>query len=287
MQDVRTVAALRAALAEARRAGKRIAFVPTMGNLHAGHRQLLIEARACADLVVASIYVNPLQFGVNEDFSAYPRTPDNDRRIAAEAGAALLFMPPDAEMYPHGHDNATVVEVPGLGNSLCGMFRPGHFKGVASVVTRLFNMVMPDVALFGRKDYQQWRIIERLVADLALPIEIIGVETVREPDGLALSSRNAYLSADERRTASRLYATLCAARDAAEAGADARETERNANLSLSSAGFIPEYVAIRRQSDLFPPEPEDRDLVILAAAKLGQTRLIDNVEFQRFARARR
>lgn len=287
MQELHTVSALRAALADPRRAGKRIAFVPTMGNLHTGHQQLLIEARERADVVVASIYVNPLQFGANEDFGAYPRTPHTDRRIATDARTDFLFMPTDAEIYPRGREQTTVVEVPGLGNSLCGMFRPGHFKGVTGVVARLFNMVMPDVALFGRKDYQQWRIIERMAADLVLPIEIVGIETVREPDGLAMSSRNGYLSAEERRIAPRLYATLCAVRDTAAAGADPREAERNAMLSLSSAGFVPEYVAIRRQADLLPADGDDRHLVILAAARLGQTRLIDNVEFERFARARR
>lgn len=288
MDEVRAVTPLRAAVSEFRRAGKRVAFVPTMGNLHAGHGRLMEEAHGHADVVVASIYVNPLQFGVHEDFGAYPRTPGADRALAEKAGADLMFVPEEQEIYPLGREQATIVEVAGLGNTLCGTFRPGHFRGVATVVARLFNMVVPDVALFGRKDYQQLRVIERMVKDLSMPVEIIGIETVREPDGLAMSSRNSYLTPEERRTAPRLHATLCAARDAAAAGsAELREIERNAVLSLSSAGFVPEYVAIRRQSDLAPPEPEDRALVILAAARLGQTRLIDNVEFETFANSRR
>jgi pantoate--beta-alanine ligase len=288
MEEVLTVSALRAAVAEFRRAGKGIAFVPTMGNLHAGHGRLMQEARNHADIVVASIYVNPLQFGAHEDFGAYPRTPGADRALAEKAGVDLLFRPEEEEIYPLGKEHATTVEVAGLGNTLCGMFRAGHFRGVATVVARLFNMVAPDVALFGRKDYQQLRIIERMVKDLSMPIAIVGVDTVREPDGLAMSSRNMYLTPEERRVASRLYATLCAARDSAvAASAELTEAERNAVLSLSSAGFIPEYVSIRRQADLAPPEPEDRALVILAAARLGQARLIDNVEFERFTNSRR
>lgn len=287
MEEVLTVSALRAAIAEFRRAGKRIAFVPTMGNLHAGHGRLVEEARAHADIVVASIYVNPLQFGAHEDFGAYPRTPAADRALAEKAGVDLLLRPEEEEIYPLGKEHATTIEVAGLGSTLCGMFRAGHFRGVATVVARLFNMVAPDVALFGRKDYQQLRVIERMVKDLSMPIAIIGVETVREPDGLAMSSRNMYLTPEERRVASRLYATLCAARDSAAASAQLTEVERNAVLALSSAGFIPEYVSIRRQTDLAPPEPEDRALVILAAARLGQARLIDNVEFERFANSRR
>jgi pantoate--beta-alanine ligase len=288
MNEVRTVAALRAAIAEHRRAGKRIAFVPTMGNLHAGHGRLMEEARRHAEIVIASIYVNPLQFGAHEDFGSYPQTLGADRALAEKSGVDLLFVPDEAEIYPLGREQATTVEVGALGNTLCGTFRPGHFRGVASVVARFFNIVTPDVALFGRKDYQQLRVIERMVKDLSMPIGIIGVETVREPDGLAMSSRNSYLAPEERRVAPRLHATLCAARDAAVAGsAELREIERNAVLSLSSAGFVPEYVAIRRQSDLAPPEQDDRVLVILAATRLGQTRLIDNVEFERFANSRR
>lgn len=288
MNEVHTVVALRAAIAERRRAGKRIAFVPTMGNLHAGHGRLMEEARRHAEVVIASIYVNPLQFGAHEDFGSYPRTPGADRELAEKAGVDVLFVPDEAEIYPLGREQATTVEVGALSNTLCGTFRPGHFRGVASVVARLLNIVTPDVALFGQKDYQQLRVIERMVKDLSMPIEIIGVETVREMDGLAMSSRNSYLAPEERRIAPRLHATLCAARDAAVAGsADLREIERNAVLSLSSAGFAPEYVAIRRQSDLAPPENDDRALVILSAARLGQTRLIDNVEFERFANSRR
>ena len=210
---VETIPALRREIAALRRAGKRIAFVPTMGNLHAGHLKLVQIARQHADVVVASIYVNPLQFGPKEDFGAYPRTPDDDKKALETEKTDLLFMPTDAEMYPRGLDVMTKVEVPALGDILCGQFRPGHFRGVTTVVNRLFSLVQPDVAVFGKKDYQQLMLIKLMVADLGLPIEIVGVDTMREADGLALSSRNNYLSPAERQVAPKLYATLRDVRD--------------------------------------------------------------------------
>lgn len=281
MITVDTVAGLKEQTARLRQGGKRIALVPTMGNLHAGHVRLMQEARQHAQAVVASIYVNPLQFGQNEDFDAYPRTPAHDKVALLSAGVNLLFKPAEPEVYPRGRDAQTFVEVPGLSNDLCGAFRPGHFRGVTTVVSRLFNLVIPDVALFGKKDYQQWQIIRLMVADLGMPIEIVGVETVREPDGLAMSSRNNYLNAAERKVAPLLYETLCTLRDRIlRHGGVTREAEEAAMASLQSHGFRPDYVSVRRQNDLAVPHPEDRPLVALAAAWLGNTRLIDNLEFE-------
>jgi pantoate--beta-alanine ligase len=281
MIEARTVAQLRAAVADLRAGGRRLAFVPTMGNLHAGHRRLMEEARRRADAVAVSIYVNPLQFGPREDFAAYPRTPEADRAVLREAGVELLFAPEEREIYPRGRERHTQVEVPELGEILCGAFRPGHFRGVTTVVARLFHLVTPDFAVFGKKDYQQLLIVRLMTADLALPIEIVGVDTVREPDGLALSSRNNYLDADERRRAPALYAALARLRERVQGGAAPAQAEREAAEALGRAGFRVDYISVRRREDLAPPEPGDRALVALAAAWLGRTRLIDNVEFER------
>ncbi len=278
---VETVVELRRRIRALRGLGKRIAFVPTMGNLHAGHLYLMQKAREYAEVVVASIYVNPLQFGENEDFDIYPRTPREDHAALEAEGVDLLFTPTDAEIYPRGREAQTRVEVPGLNNILCGAFRPGHFRGVATVVNRLFNLVNPDVAVFGKKDYQQLLVIRLMVADLGMPVEIVGAETVREPDGLAMSSRNHYLSAEERKIAPRLYATLCALRDQiAKHRKILPDLENKTLQDLEAAGFRPEYVSIRRQQDLEVPQQQDHRLVILAAAWLGRTRLIDNVELE-------
>ncbi|BAV33385.1 pantoate--beta-alanine ligase [Sulfuricaulis limicola] len=280
MITVETVAGLREQIARLREARKRIAFVPTMGNLHTGHVRLMQEARQRAQAVVASVYVNPLQFGQGEDFDSYPRTPSHDKVVLLSAGVDLLFKPAESEMTPRGKTTRTFVEVLGLSDDLCGAFRPGHFRGVTTVVNRLFNLVTPDVAVFGKKDYQQLLLIRLMTDDLGLPVEIIGVDTVREPDGLALSSRNSYLSPDERKTAPRLYETLCRLRDRVlREGMHLAAAEENAVIDLQADGFRPDYVKIRRQSDLQLPGSEDRRLVALAAAWLGRTRLIDNVEF--------
>jgi pantoate--beta-alanine ligase len=280
MKVVSTIADLRREIAALRAAGKRIAFVPTMGNLHAGHLRLAQVARERADIVMASIYVNPLQFGANEDLAAYPRTPLEDRAALEREGVDLLFMPTDREMYPRGLEVMTKVEVPGLSDILCGAFRPGHFRGVATVVNRLFNLVQPDVAVFGKKDYQQLLVIRLMVSDLGLPIEIMGVDTVREPDGLAMSSRNNYLNPEERRIAPVLFATLREARERLLAGADVAETENRAMEQLKTTDFRPDYVSVRRQQDLAAPDKADQRLVVLAAAWLGRTRLIDNIELE-------
>lgn len=281
MITVETAASLREQVARLRQSGKRIAFVPTMGSLHAGHVRLMQEARHHAQAVVASIYVNPLQFGQNEDFDSYPRTPSHDKVALLSAGVDVLFRPAESEIYPRGITAQTFVEVPGLSNELCGAFRPGHFRGVTTVVNRLFNLVTPDVAVFGKKDYQQWRLVRLMTADLGLPVEIIGVDTVREADGLAMSSRNNYLSSGERKTAPRLYEALCRLCDRVlRERMHLAAAEENGIIDLQTDGFRPDYVHVCRQSDLQRPEARDRHLVALAAAWLGRTRLIDNVEFE-------
>jgi len=279
LKTIRTVKKLRTELANLRVRGGRIALVPTMGNLHAGHLALVAEARALADHVVASIFVNPTQFGPGEDFATYPRTLERDRRQLAAAGADLLFAPSVEEIYPDGSTDGTVVCVPRLSTILCGASRPGHFAGVASVVTRLFNIVQPDVAVFGEKDYQQLLVIRRLQADLHLPIRIVGVPTQRNVDGLALSSRNQYLTAAELRRAPALHQALVDC-----AGQLKRRTRSFAALEkqglarLAAAGFRPDYFVIRNAADLTRPGKGSRELVVLAAARLGRTRLIDNVQ---------
>lgn len=282
MQILNEIAAVRAAIGAARRVGERIAFVPTMGNLHAGHLHLVDRARATADRVLASVFVNPLQFGPNEDLDAYPRTLEADAAALEAHGTDWLFAPSVAEMYPDGTALQTRVSVPDLGDILCGASRPGHFEGVATVVTKLLAIAAPDVAVFGRKDYQQLTLIRRLVRDLSLPVEIVGVPTVRAEDGLALSSRNGYLSARERARAPALYACLGRIAEALQARSGEPDTlEADARAALEAAGLRPDYVAIRRQRDLQPPTAGDTELVVLGAAWLGRTRLIDNLELTR------
>ena len=278
MQTVHTIAEVRSLVAAWHRASERVAFVPTMGNLHAGHIRLVAEARHHADRVVASVFVNPLQFSAGEDFGAYPRTLAADQEKLAAAGTDLLFAPSEQEMYPLGRDGLSFVEVPGLSDILCGAFRPGHFRGVATVVSKLFNIVQPDVALFGEKDYQQLLVIRRFVRDLDLPVEIVGVPTVREADGLAMSSRNGYLQPAERQLATEVYATLRQVERAiCDGGRDYTDIEGAACMRLSSAGFVPDYVSVRRAEDLGLPTAAERRLVVLAAARLGKARLIDNL----------
>jgi pantoate--beta-alanine ligase len=275
--QVERVAELRAQVRAWRAAGERIAFVPTMGNLHTGHLSLVREGRARADRVVASIFVNPLQFGPSEDLDAYPRTLDVDRRQLDAAGCDLLFTPSVREIYPRGQDTQTRVEVPGISDILCGASRPGHFVGVATVVCKLLNMVQPDVALFGEKDFQQLLVIRRLVEDLAMPVEVVGVPTARESDGLAMSSRNGYLTTEERALAPALYQVLNATADALRAGEPVERAERAGLDALAAVGLRPDYMSVRRAEDLAPACAGDRSLVILAAAYLGRARLIDNL----------
>ncbi len=279
MITVTMLDALRAEVRGWRQAGQRIAFVPTMGNLHAGHYSLIALARQHADRVVASVFVNPTQFGPNEDFDRYPRTPEADAAGLDEAGCDVLWLPTVETMYPLGVQAAVNIRVPGVTETLDGAHRPGHFDGVATVVARLFNQVLPDVAILGRKDYQQLAVIRHLVRDLAFPIEILGADTKREVDGLAMSSRNQYLSDAERATAPRIHQTLQSMRDALQAGRPRAEVEREASMALADAGFVPDYAVIRTPEFTDPVEGEPGPRVALIAARLGRTRLIDNLEF--------
>ncbi len=255
----------------------RIVFVPTMGNLHAGHISLMTQARAHGDTVVASIFVNRLQFGPNEDFDKYPRTFDDDCAKLRAAGVDVLFAPTEADLYPEPQEY--VVEPPAIQNILDGEFRPGHFRGVATVVLKLFNCVQPQAAVFGKKDYQQLMVIRNMTRQLAVPIDIIGGETVRAADGLALSSRNGYLSEAERAEAPRLYRLLNEIRAAIHAGeTDTVKLENAAISALTAAGWKTDSVAVRQQADLAMPKDVNVPLVVLAASRLGSTRLIDNIE---------
>ncbi len=284
MQTLTTIADLRQQIHAWSQQGERIALVPTMGNLHTGHLQLVEAAKQHADRVLVSVFVNPLQFGdaSGGDFERYPRTFEADRQKLVESGADLLFFPSQEEMYPAGVENVTRVEVPGISDILCGKFRPGHFVGVATVVAKFLNMVQPDVAVFGEKDFQQLLVIRRLAAELCFPVEIVGVPTVREVDGLAMSSRNQYLSAEERQRAAALYRTLQAAKERLVSGeTDMAAIESDAEKILREAGFCPEYFTVCRADDLQPAAAADTALVILAAAWLGEARLIDNIQLQR------
>lgn len=282
MHKVQRVSSLRAAVAAARKDKKTIAYVPTMGNLHEGHLQLVKVAKRHAEFVVVSIYVNPTQFGENEDFEHYPSTPEEDARLLAECGADLLFLPEQETMYPGELSEQTVVYVPNIGDLYCGKDRPEHFYGVTTVVSRLFNMVQPDVAVFGKKDYQQLMIVRRMVNDLAFPIQVVGVDTVRAESGLALSSRNGYLNAKQLKTAPKFYAEL------QELAMQLKKTKLNkreikkledaAQKNLTKLGFQPQFISVCRQSDLQAAKKGDTQLVILAAAVLGKTRFIDNLE---------
>lgn len=270
---------LREKISAWKREGLRIAFVPTMGNLHQGHISLLERAREMGDRTVMSIFVNPIQFGKGEDYLTYPSTLERDKKILEENRLDLLFAPDLAQLYPGGMDVDTRVTVPELSTILCGGFRPGHFSGVATVVTKLLINVQPDVALFGEKDYQQLLVIRCLVEDLCIPVEIVGMPVVREKDGLAMSSRNAYLSPEQRRLAPLIYKTLTEAADKLRANPDRiAEIEGEGRRTLEEAGFRSEYFSIRRAEDLKAPRPGDRYFSILTAAWLGPARLIDNVK---------
>jgi pantoate--beta-alanine ligase len=280
MQIVKTISALQATLKIWRQAGDSIAFVPTMGNLHNGHLQLVQAAKTRANRVVVSIFVNPTQFGAGEDFASYPRTETEDQQKLQEIATDLLFLPPVTEIYhPHAQ---TVVVVNGVSERYCGASRPGHFTGVATVVCKLLNMVQPDIAVFGEKDFQQLAVIRAMVRDLNMPVAIRSVATVREASGLAMSSRNNYLTTAEKATAAVLYQALCAAREALlQGGLAVAEVEAEALHRLRQAGFLPDYFSVCRSADLQPASHDDSELVILAAAKLGKTRLIDNVSLVR------
>ncbi|CRM01483.1 MULTISPECIES: pantoate--beta-alanine ligase [Pseudomonas] len=278
MNTVKTLRELRAAVTHARSAGKRIGFVPTMGNLHDGHATLVTKAAQQADFVVASIFVNPLQFGANEDLDKYPRTLAADQERLLQAGCNLLFAPTVEEMYPEGMSGQTRVSVPHVSEGLCGASRPGHFEGVATVVSKLFNMVQPDIAVFGQKDYQQLAVIRAMVHDLNMPIQIIGEPTVRAEDGLALSSRNGFLSEQERAIAPVLYRSLSHIAAAIKAGDhDFASLRAEQVRQIEAAGLRLDYLEVRQGVHLRPATAQDQDIVILVAAFLGSTRLIDNL----------
>jgi len=258
--------------------GDHVALVPTMGNLHAGHLSLVDLARQHAERVVVTVFVNPTQFGEDEDFDDYPRTLKRDTQRLKKLEADVLFTPDVATVYPFGIDKATVVSVPGLTRNFCGASRPGHFDGVTTVVARLFALVQPDVAVFGQKDYQQQLVIRHMTADLSLPIRVITAPTMREADGLAMSSRNQYLSESERAIAPQLHASLekiC--KELQNGKRDFDQLENDAWAGLEAAGFVPDYVAIRRAENLEPPDRDCDEIVVLAAAHLGKARLIDNI----------
>ncbi len=282
MQVARTGAQLRKQIQHWREPDSCIAFVPTMGNLHEGHLQLVRHAKAVAGRVVVSIFVNPMQFGPQEDFARYPKTLEADQAALMDVDADLLFLPDVAEIYPDGVGQTTFVEVPGLNAILEGEHRPTHFNGVTTVVAKLFNQVQPDIAVFGEKDYQQLLLIRRMVADLCMPIRIDSVATMREPDGLAMSSRNKYLAGADRMIAAQLYQTLLDVQGILLSGErDYAGIEQAALQQLAEAGFTPDYVSIRRASDLAQPGPGDSELIALAAAVVGRTRLIDNIRISR------
>jgi pantoate--beta-alanine ligase len=279
IETIAELAALRARIGEWKCNGLRVGFVPTMGNLHAGHHSLIALARRHADRVVASVFVNPTQFGPNEDFARYPRTPGADAAGLQAAGCDLMWVPSVETMYPFSPEATVQVRVPVVTATLEGAHRPGHFDGVATVVARLFNQVQPDVAVFGRKDYQQLAVIRYLARDLAFPIEIIAGETLREADGLAMSSRNQYLSPEERRIAPVIHRTLENMAAAIRAGTPRAQVEGRAATDLTAAGFTVDYGVVRRPDLTEPTDGEAGPRVALVAARIGRTRLIDNLEF--------
>lgn len=271
-----TIQGLAASLSPARATRKSIGFVPTMGNLHEGHLNLVREARKLCDVVVVSIFVNPIQFGPNEDFDNYPRTLEQDQRLLADAGCDIVFAPSVEQMYGK-KPRLTNISVGGITNDLCGLQRPGHFDGVAIVVTKLFNIVQPNLAFFGQKDYQQLAVIRQFVRDLNIPLEVIGVPIARAEDGLALSSRNGYLNAENRALAPKIYQSLKAAEQQLQAGTALADALQNMKTALTEAGFVVDY-AEARSVELQQTEQFDQDIVLFIAVKLGATRLIDNLQ---------
>ena len=282
MRTVHSLKELRSILRSYRQQGKTIGLVPTMGNLHEGHISLVRKAVESADIVVTSIFVNPMQFGAGEDLDKYPRTLNEDQEKLAAAGNTLVFAPDAEEIYPEGLARQTKVVVPEVSEGHCGASRPGHFEGVATVVTMLFNMVQPDVAVFGEKDFQQLAVIRKLARDLMLPVQIVGAPTVREDDGLAKSSRNGYLSEEERARAPAVYQTLRGTAEQLEQGrSDFHSLEQEAQDALTNAGLRPDYFNIVNSRTLKPAREDDRELTLLVAAFLGTTRLIDNLSVNR------
>ncbi|MFI8717751.1 pantoate--beta-alanine ligase [Stenotrophomonas sp. NPDC077464] len=279
IDTVTELSRLRAVVNGWKREGLRVALVPTMGNLHAGHYSLVTLAKQYADRVVSSVFVNPTQFGPNEDFTRYPRTPEADTTGLEQAGCDVLWLPTVESMYPFGVELAASVNVPGISSLLEGAHRPGHFDGVCTVVSRLFNQVQPDVAAFGKKDYQQLAVIRQMVEDLAFPIQIVGGDIVRETDGLAMSSRNQYLNAEQRPVSTTIHQVLLGMREGFIAGKARSTIEAEAAAALQAAGFQVDYAVVRKPDLSEPADSEDGNRVALIAARIGTTRLIDNLEF--------
>ncbi len=278
MQTYSTNTQLQNTLRKARERAQTVAFVPTMGNLHEGHLDLVRKAHTLCDLVVVSIFVNPLQFGAGEDLDTYPRTLAADKEKLFKEGVDILYTPGVEEIYPEGMAAQTLVRVPGLSETLCGSSRPGHFDGVTTVVSKLFNIVQPDAAIFGEKDFQQLSIIQKMVRDLCMPIKVVGTPTARDDDGLAKSSRNGFLSIEQRHIAPIIHQTLLTCREAIACGFDNfLQLESHARMKLLQAGFEPDYFAIRDARTLRAVTEDTEEIAILAAARLGSTRLIDNV----------
>jgi len=281
MQLIKEISALREIRRTWQNSAKVIAFVPTMGNLHQGHLNLVREAKKQADIVVVSIFVNPLQFGPDEDLDAYPRTLEEDSYLLENLGVDVLFMPTTNDIYARGLEQQTFVEVPGLSYMICGASRPGHFRGVATIVCKLFNMVQPNLAFFGEKDFQQLQVIKAMVTDLSMNLKVFGVTTTREDDGLAMSSRNNYLKGVERKLAPTLYKKMQELVDEIYTGRrDFSRLTQEYKLQLAKLGFNPDYLEIRNVENLLQPGHEDQHLVLLAAAFLGKTRLIDNLQIR-------
>jgi len=281
MQLVSEIPQLRELRREWQVQSKVIAFVPTMGNLHQGHLNLVREAKRHADVVVVSIFVNPMQFGPDEDLDAYPRTLPNDSKLLQELGVDVLFAPKVCDMYARGLEQQTFVEVPGISYMICGASRPGHFRGVATIVCKLFNMVQPNLAFFGEKDFQQLQVIKAMVTDLSMNLKVFGVATTRETDGLAMSSRNQYLDSAQRALAPVLYSKLQELNAAIVQGRrDYTNLVNTCKTELAEQGFKPDYIEIRAADSLMPPSHEEKNLVILAAAFMGKTRLIDNIQIK-------
>lgn len=277
MITTQSIAEIRAQVKAWHQQGETVAFVPTMGNLHLGHITLVKEAKLRADHVVASIFVNPMQFGQNEDLDSYPRTLADDQAALVAAGAELLFTPTPDIIYPKGMDAQTFVEVPAISDELCGASRPGHFRGVATIVCKLFNIVQPDIAVFGQKDFQQLLVIRTMVEDLSMPIEIVGVDTIREASGLAMSSRNGYLTAEQKQQAAQIKRSLDAMSASLKAGEVIDAVVEQAQHELSQAGFKHDYLDVRNAKTFAIANSTDKELVILVAAYMGTTRLIDNI----------
>ncbi|AEA99813.1 pantothenate synthetase [Alteromonas mediterranea MED64] len=282
MKVIDSISTLRQTVNAWRRNGESVGFVPTMGNLHDGHLKLVKKAKAHNDNVVVSIFVNPMQFGANEDLDAYPRTIEEDKAKLISVGADAVFLPSVAEMYPAGLDAQTFVEVPGISDSHCGASRPGHFRGVATVVTKLFNMVQPDDAFFGEKDFQQLQVIRALARDLSMAVTIHGVPTEREASGLAMSSRNGYLSKEEKATASAIYEEMQRVKAGIEGGnIDFSELEDAMVTNLEAKGFKKDYCQVVNASTFKAATANDKELVLLVAMFMGKTRLIDNLQITR------